>query len=161
VDRKTRITESGVNFSQLNSKNYVPRCSSTTDPPHEGASILMYSPIRTAARRWREAGQQDRYKLQEWLVFIATEIHKNFSPVPQDARPTPRETLQKRLDLVADHPDKAAWLVGEKFTVRTHTCSRSCVGSARGFCRSRLPCSGSMERVKARPRWPRRSRSRA
>jgi len=53
-----------------------------------------------AARRWRRSrGARERYKLQEWLVFIATEIHKNFSPLFRNTPdPTPRETLQKRLD---------------------------------------------------------------
>ena len=154
VDRKTRITESGVNFSQLNSKNYVPALQLDDGTLlTEGASILMYLADQDGGEKVApKPGSKDRYKLQEWLVFIATEIHKNFSPLfRKTPDPTPRETLQKRLDLVADTLTKQPWLVGEKFTVA----DAYLFTVLRWAARVDLPLPTSlqrfMERAKARP----------
>jgi len=154
VDRKTRITELGVNFSQLNSKNYVPALQLDDGTVlTEGASILMYLADQDGGEKVApKPGSKDRYKLQEWLVFIATEIHKNFSPLfRKTPDPTPRETLQKRLDLVADTLTKQPWLVGEKFTVA----DAYLFTVLRWAARVDLPLPPSlqrfMERVKARP----------
>jgi len=154
LDRKTRITESGVSFTELNPKNYVPALQLDDGTVlTEGASILMYLADQDGGEKVApKPGSKERYKLQEWLVFIATEIHKNFSPLFRNTPdPTPRETLQKRLDLVADTLTRQPWLVGEKFTV----------GDAylftvlRWAARVDLPLPPSlqrfMERVKARP----------
>ena len=63
-------------------------------------------------------GTQERYKLQEGLVYIATEIHKNFSPLfRKSTDPVPRETLQKRIDFAAQTLAKQPYLLGDKFSV--------------------------------------------
>jgi glutathione S-transferase len=154
VDRKTRIAESGVNFSQLNPKNYVPALQLADGSVlTEGASILMYLADQDGGEKVApKPGTKERYKLQEWLVFIATEIHKNFSPLFRNTPdPTPRETLQKRLDLVADILAKQPWLTGEKFTIA----DAYLFTVLRWATRVDLPLAPSlqrfMEQVKARP----------
>jgi len=154
VDRKTRTTESGVSFTQLNPKNYVPALQLDDGAVlTEGASILMYLADQNGGEKVApKPGTKERYKLQEWLVFIATEIHKNFSPLFRNTPdPTPRETLQKRLDLVADILAKQTWLMGEKFTAA----DAYLFTVLRWAARVDLPLQPSlqrfMERVKARP----------
>ena len=154
LDRKTRITESGVSFTELNPKNYVPALQLDDGTVlTEGASILMYLADQDGGEKVApKPGSKERYKLHEWLVFIATEIHKNFSPLFRNTPdPTPRETLQKRLDLVADTLTRQPWLVGEKFTVA----DAYLFTVLRWAARVDLPLPPSlqrfMERVKARP----------
>src|SRR5947207_1077909 len=105
VDRNTKISESGTNYNQLNPKSYVPALQLDDGSVlTEGASILLYLADQVGGEKVApKPGTKERYKLQEWLVFIATEIHKNFSPLFRNTPdPTPRETLQKRLDLDAE-----------------------------------------------------------
>src|SRR5439155_18509737 len=80
VDRNTKISESGTNYNQLNPKSYVPALQLDDGTVlTEGASILMYLADQKGGDKVApKAGTKERYKLQEWLVFIATELHKNF-----------------------------------------------------------------------------------
>jgi len=119
VDRKTKISESGVDYNALNPKGYVPAL--VTDDGAlltEGAAISMYLADQKGGEKIApRAGTKERYKLQEWLVFIATEIHKSFSPLfRKTPDPAFRENLQKRLDLVAKHLEKQPFLLGESFS---------------------------------------------
>ena len=119
VDRKTKITDSGVDYNALNPKGYVPGLM-TDDGTFlsEGAAISLYLADQKGGEKIApRAGTKERYKLQEWLIFIATEIHKNFSPLfRKTADPAFRENLQKRLDLVAKVLEKQPFLLGETFS---------------------------------------------
>ena len=119
VDRKTKISESGVDYNALNPKSYVPAL--LTDDGMlltEGAAISMYLADQPGGDRIApKAGTKERYKLQEWLVFIATEIHKSFSPLfRKSPDPAFRENLQKRLGFVAAHLEKQPFLLGPTFS---------------------------------------------
>lgn len=119
VDRKTKISDSGVDYNALNPKGYVPGL--LTDDGtflSEGAAISMYLADQKGGEKIApKPGTKERYRLQEWLVFIATEIHKNFSPLfRKTPDPAFRENLQKRLDLVARHLEKQPFLLGETFS---------------------------------------------
>lgn len=119
VDRKTKIAESGTNYNQLNPKGYVPALQLDDGTLlTEGAAILMYLADQKGGEKVApRAGTKERYKVQEWLVFIATELHKNFGAIfRKSADPAPREILQKRLELVAKVLEKQPYLMGEKFT---------------------------------------------
>jgi glutathione S-transferase len=67
-------------------------------------------------------GTYARYKLQEWLTFIGTELHRSFSPLFDPA--TPAETkaaaitkLQGRLNWVDGELADKQYLMGDSFTV--------------------------------------------
>jgi glutathione S-transferase len=120
VDRKTKISDAGVDYNQLNPKSYVPALQLDDGTVlTEGASIVLYLADQKGGEKVApRPGTKERYKLQEWLVFIATEIHKNFSPLfRKTPDPVPRETLQKRIDLVAQTLAKQPYLLGDKFSV--------------------------------------------
>ncbi|WP_318389372.1 glutathione transferase GstA [Enterobacter sp.] len=67
-------------------------------------------------------GDLARYKTLEWLNFIATELHKGFTPLfrpdtPEDYKPVVRATLEKKLHFVNDALNGKSWVAGEHFTI--------------------------------------------
>ncbi len=154
VDRKTKVSESGADYNQLNPKSYVPALQLDDGTVlTEGASILMYLADQKGGEKVApKAGTKERYKLQEWLVFIATELHKNFSPLfRKTPDPVPRETLQKRLDLVAATLSKQPYLLGDKFSAADAYLFTILRWSPRAEVTLPQPLQQFMERVKARP----------
>jgi glutathione S-transferase len=154
VDRSTKISESGVNYNQLNPKSYVPALQLDDGTVlTEGAAIVMYLADQKGGEKVApRPGTRERYKLQEWLVFIATEIHKNFGPLfRKTPDPVPRETLQKRLDLVSGILAKQPYLLGDKFSAA----DAYLFTVLRWGARVELPLPSAlqqfMERMKARP----------
>ena len=81
------------------------------------------SRIRSPGRALRQkAGTLERYRLQEWLNFISTEIHKSFSPLlskstSEDWRKAATTNISKRFDYVARQLKDGDYLLGEKFSV--------------------------------------------
>jgi len=154
VDRSSKISASGVNYNQLNPKSYVPALQLDDGTVlTEGASIVMYLADQKGGEKVAPApGTRERYKLQEWLVFIATEIHKNFSPLfRKTPDPAHREILQKRIGFAAATLEKQPYLLGEKFSVA----DAYLFTVLRWAARVELPLPPAlqqfMERVKARP----------
>ncbi|MDN3274611.1 glutathione binding-like protein [Frankia sp. RB7] len=89
----------------------------------ESAAVLQYiadlNPERGLAPR---PGEADRYRLQEWLSFIGTEIHKAFLfPTfwyKDDASlAKPRARIAQTLSVPAAHLADREFLVGQRFTV--------------------------------------------
>ena len=83
VDLKTRRTASGRDFTEINPKGYVP-CLELTggETLTEAQVILQYiGDLVPDQGLVPAAGSFARYHLQEWLSFISTELHKQFSPL--------------------------------------------------------------------------------
>jgi glutathione S-transferase len=63
----------------------------------------------------------DRYRLQEWLVYVATEIHKGFSPLfrvkDEEAKKALVAALTAKFPYLARHLEKRQFLLGDRFTV--------------------------------------------
>jgi glutathione S-transferase len=154
VDRKTKVSESGADYNQLNPKSYVPALQLDDGAVlTEGAAILMYLADQKGGDKVApKAGTKERYKLQEWLVFIATELHKNYGALfRKSPDPVPRETLQKRLDLVAGILSKQPYLLGDKFTAADAYLYTVLRWSPRAEVTLPQTLQQYMERVKARP----------
>jgi glutathione S-transferase len=120
----TKTTASGEDFMQINPKGYVPAIK-MDDGGYltEGAVILQYiadkNPNSGLAPK---AGTMERYRLQEWLNFIATEIHKSFGPLfnkalPEEAKINARNFLTRRLGYVEVQLANKPYLMGSSFTV--------------------------------------------
>ncbi len=63
-----------------------------------------------------------RYRLQGWLTFIGTELHKNFSPffdpaASRDWKAAAMANLERRLGYVAQHIDDKQYLMGDEFSI--------------------------------------------
>ncbi|MDR1662689.1 MAG: glutathione transferase GstA [Azoarcus sp.] len=125
VDLKTgKIAANGSDFTRINPKGYVPALElDDGNVLTEGPAIVQYvADLAPESGLAPKAGTLERSRLQEWLGFINSEIHKGFSPlfmpgVPEDYKTTARERLAKRLALTAGHLEKNDFLLGERFSV--------------------------------------------
>jgi len=68
------------------------------------------------------AGSADRYRMQEWLSFIGTEIHKAFLfPTfwydNDAAKVAARQRIRQSVTIVADHMQQRQYVIGDHFTV--------------------------------------------
>lgn len=120
----TKSTASGEDFMLVNPKGYVPTIRLDDGSIlTEGAAVLQYIADRNPASGLApKAGTMERYRLQEWLTFIGTEIHKTFSPlfnknVSLEAKNRAHELLAKRLGYVETQLANKPYLMGDTFTV--------------------------------------------
>jgi glutathione S-transferase len=126
VDLRTRRTAAGVDFRTINPKGYVPALQVDTHGKTiltELAPILQYiADLAPEHGLAPPAGSLERYQLQEWLNFTATEIHKQFSPLfhpdtPPFTQERSRSKLGERFLYLSDVLTDRAYLMGETFTV--------------------------------------------
>ena len=82
VSTKTKKMEDGSDYLQVNAKGYVPTLELDDGQRlTEGPAIVQYLADQApAAKLAPPNGTMERYRLQEWLNFISTELHKQFSP---------------------------------------------------------------------------------
>src|SRR4051812_46238314 len=106
VDLKAKKTASGEDFLALNPKGYVPALQLEDGAVlTEGPAIVQYLGDKAPASGLVPAnGTMDRYRLQETLGFINSEIHKNYSPLfdaatPEGTRSAALDKLKKRYAL--------------------------------------------------------------
>lgn len=87
VDLKAKKLEDGSDYLALNPKGQVPALRlDNGDMLTEGPVIVQMIADKVPEKNLAPAnGTQDRYKLQEWLNFISTELHKSFGPLFQPA----------------------------------------------------------------------------
>lgn len=79
VDLKTKRTESGADFSQINPKGYVPALVlDSGETLSENIAILDW--IADQSPALTPSGPLGRARLLEALAYISTEIHKSFKP---------------------------------------------------------------------------------
>ena len=122
VDLKTHKLADGSDYYTINPKGYVPLLELDDGTRlSEVAVILQYVADRMPGKLAPVFGTIDRYQLMEWLNFIATEVHKQFSPLwhpaPEATQQAQREKLAKRFELVAKTLAARPYLMGEEFTI--------------------------------------------
>jgi glutathione S-transferase len=94
----------------------------------EGPAIVQYLADKAPEKKLAPAnGTPARYRLQSWLNFISSEIHKGFSPIfnaqmPDAAKQIARERLAGRFAYLEGHLAKNAYLMGEAFSVADAYC---------------------------------------
>jgi glutathione S-transferase len=124
VDLSAKKTASGADYWQINPKGYVPAI--VLDDGQvltEGPAIVQYIADLVPHKRLAPpAGTMERYRLQEFLNFINSELHKGFSPLfnpklPEDWRIVVKELLGRRIGVVAKQLEGKAYLMGDTFTV--------------------------------------------
>jgi glutathione S-transferase len=119
-----KVIEDSSDFFAVSLKGAVPvLITETGEALTENAVVLQY-----IADRKPELGlapppaSAERYRLQEWLSFVATEIHKAFLfPTfwykDDAAKAAARERIGKSVSVAAAHLADRNHLVGERFTV--------------------------------------------
>ncbi|HVY52269.1 glutathione S-transferase [Hypericibacter adhaerens] len=123
VDLKVKKTEKGEDFTKINPKGYVPTVQlDNGQVMTEVAVLLQYiADQKPDAKLVPPAGTLDRYRAQEWLNFVSSEIHKGFSPlwnpaVPEAYRAIALERLNLRLALLDRHLATNEYLLGKNFS---------------------------------------------
>jgi glutathione S-transferase len=124
VDTKSKQLRDGSNFYPINPLGQVPVL--RTDEGwllRENTAILPYvADAFPAARLAPAAGTAERARLQEWLGFISTELHKGvFVPLldrhaPADVRAYTLKRVALRLGVLEQHLGEREFLM-EHFTV--------------------------------------------
>ncbi|MBV8500158.1 MAG: glutathione transferase GstA [Paucibacter sp.] len=121
---KTHKLKDGTDYYSINSKGYVPLLELDDGQRlSEGPAIVQYIADQVPAKQLAPAnGSMQRYRLQEWLNFITSELHKGFSPLfnpamPDEAKAIYRAKLQERFKWVDQQLQGRSYLMGEHFTV--------------------------------------------
>jgi glutathione S-transferase len=83
VDLSSKKTKSGADYRAINPKGAVPALQLDNGQVlTEGSAIVQYiADQKPATKLAPAAGSLERYRLQEWLNYIASEIHKGVSPL--------------------------------------------------------------------------------
>lgn len=123
VDGKTKRTEHGDDFLQINPKGYVPTLQlDSGELLTEGPAIVQYLADQNPESGLAPPnGTMLRYHLQEMLGYINSELHKTYSPLfnpatSDETRRERKEYLHKRYAMLDALLAKQDWLVGDHFT---------------------------------------------
>lgn len=124
VDLTNKRTKSGADFLAINPKGYVPALQLDDGQLlTEAATIVQYiADKKPEAKLAPPAGTGERYRLQEWLNFIATELHKGLSQLfkpnmPEAWQKVVKDGVATRLDFLTKRLDGKPYVMGENFTV--------------------------------------------
>ncbi len=123
VDLAGKKTADGGDYLKVNPKGYVPALGlDTGEVLTEGPAIVQYLADRKPDTGLAPAqGSFERYRLQEWLAFINSELHKSFGalfgPLPEPSKQAARETIAKRFAYVEQQLAGKSFLMGNRFTV--------------------------------------------
>ncbi len=124
VDTKTHKLAGGEDFYAINGKGYVPVLELDDGRRlTEGPAIVQYlADLRPESRLVPPAGSFERYRLQEWLNFITSELHKQYGPffapnTPAEYKAILRDKLRSRLEWLAGRLGGNDYLLGSQFTV--------------------------------------------
>ena len=123
VDLKTHTLVDGTDYYTINPKGYVPLLELDDGARlTEIAAIVQYIADRKPGTLAPAYGTMERYRLMEWLNFIATELHKQFGPLwypttPEATREAQITKLKSRFELIAKMLATQPYLMGDKFTV--------------------------------------------
>jgi glutathione S-transferase len=121
---KTHKLTDGTDYYSINPLGYVPLLELDDGTRlREGPAIVQYIADQVPTKNLAPAnGTLPRYRLQEWLTFIGTEIHKTFSPLfnaamPDEGKKISRDRIAKRFEFLNGELAGKQYLMGDHFTV--------------------------------------------
>ena len=124
ADLKAHKLQDGTDFYGVNPKGYVPLLElDNGERLSEGPAIVQYIADQVPAKKLAPAaGTFERYRVQEWLNFITSELHKGigglFNPaMPEEAKTLMRTTALGRLKFVDAQLEGRNYLMGEDFSI--------------------------------------------
>jgi glutathione S-transferase len=121
--RNSEALEGGARLEDVNEKGYVPVLElDNGERLTEVPAVLQYiADLRPDSRLAPPPGAWERYRLQEWLNFLATEVHKSFWPFFHQGceaeLPAQTERLRRRLGWLERKLDDKPFLLSDAFTV--------------------------------------------
>jgi glutathione S-transferase len=121
---KTHKLTDGTDYYTINPKGYVPLLEfDDGQRMAEGPAIVQWIADQVPDKKLAPpAGTMARYRLQEWLAFIGTELHKSFSPLfnpamPEEGKAVYRAKLVDRYKWVDAQLEGKQYTLGDQFTV--------------------------------------------
>jgi glutathione S-transferase len=124
IDPKTKRTQHGEDFFAINPKGYVPALQLDDGSVlTEGTTIVQYlSDLKPDAQLAPANGSMARYRLQEMLGYINSEIHKTYtslfdSATSDDIRAERKAYLCKRYAVIEAALARTPFLLGQQFTI--------------------------------------------
>jgi glutathione S-transferase len=124
VDLQSKLTAGGNDFFKVNPKGYVPALQlDNGEVLTEGPAIVQYlADQKPASKLAAVAGTLERYRLQEMLTYLNSEIHKTygalFNPsITSTDRGDKIAYLNKRYALIEQQLGRHKFLLGDQFTV--------------------------------------------
>ena len=122
VNLKTKQTETGADYTEVNPKGYVPALQlEGGEMLTEGPAIVQFLAEQKPEKKLApEYGSLDHYRVLEWLNYISTEVHKSFVPLfwggSDDEKAATKDKLAKRFQYVEDHM-AGDYLMGDDFCI--------------------------------------------
>jgi glutathione S-transferase len=124
VDNREKKTKSGKDYWSINPKGQVPVLElDNGERLTEGPVIVQYlAEQKPGSGLLPPPGTIDRYRVQEWLNFVTSELHKTYGPIfrpttPEEYKKISKENLGKRFDWIDQQLAGKQYLMGDKFTV--------------------------------------------
>jgi glutathione S-transferase len=123
VDLRKHEVGSATDYYTINPKGYVPVLELDDGQRlTEVAVILQYIADRKPGTLAPAFGSMSRYRLMEWLNFIATEIHKGLGPLwkpttPDAYKAIVLDAVGARFDYVVNALGTNPYLTGDTFTI--------------------------------------------
>lgn len=116
-------TEDGEDYKAINPKGAVPALGLDDGSVlTENAAILQYIADQGGADLMPPMMSMKRYRVLEWLNYIATELHKGFGPLwnaatPDDVKEATRQALAQKFDYLEAQIGDGPYLTGPDFTI--------------------------------------------
>lgn len=125
VDLVNKKTQSGENYNAINLKGSVPAIETEHgEVLTENAVILQYlADISKSYQLLPQLGDFKRYRILEWLNYIATDLHKGFSPLFNQKLPQEIKDeifipiLKSKFNFLNAHLEKSNYLGGDEFSL--------------------------------------------
>ena len=121
---KTHQLADGGDYYAINPKGYVPLLElDSGERLTEGPAIVQYIADKAPEKKLAPPyGTMERYRVQEWLNFITSELHKGFGvlfnpAMPEEAKSVMRTKLGDRLKWVDSQLEGKQYLMGGSFTL--------------------------------------------
>ena len=124
VDLRAKKLENGDDYLKVNPKGQVPALGMDNgELLTEGPVIVQMIADKAAGKNLAPSRDSaERYKLQEWLNFITTELHKNFGPMfspvlADDAKAFFKDRVMGKFKYLEGALAGRDYLMGKQFTV--------------------------------------------
>lgn len=124
VDLRAKTVDGGGDFLAVNPKGYVPAATFDNGATlTEGPAIIQYIADQKPESKLAPAsGTIERARLQEWLNFISTELHKTIGSMFNPAQTAEWKAAmvalaERRLDWMEQQIAGKTWLMGDTFTI--------------------------------------------
>lgn len=124
VDLMTKRLGDGSDYLAINPKSQIPALQLDDGTLITEAVVIMQYLADSVPQKnlLAATGEMSRYKTLEWLNYIATELHKGFTPLfrpdtPDEYKPTVRGLLEKKLSFVNGELASREFIAGDHFTI--------------------------------------------